>query len=88
MKRDMNLVASILSCVEQHDVTDNDRIRTIYMSQAVNYYPNSPKLEQDQLDDELICKHVSLLVESGYLERQSPSLTWLGHEFIDSLKKI
>ncbi len=86
MKRDMDLIRRLLLETETLD-RDGDMFKRTY---AGSWF--------DDVDDDVFYYHVELLDEAGYIHSVSPpvgdnksvffpfSLTWKGHEFLDSIR--
>ena len=78
MKRDMDLIRRVLLEIEESDE---------WLPGAITY---------EEVDDELVSYHVKLLYEAGLIDAidmstntlkwQARTLTWQGHEFLDSAR--
>ena len=88
MKRDMDLVRTILLYVEEN--ARLNQIEYIAMSEIADAYPEVSQFDQEDLD-----YHHKILVEAGYLTEVRAAtgdgsdlglLTWEGHEFLDKVR--
>ena len=83
MKRDLDLIRSILVAVEQHPPTD----------QAITFTPGQFLANFPGLTDKTLNGHIELLIERDFLDGEQHQfgwfitrITWDGHDFLADSK--